>query len=261
MSDLIYEIIPDGVINCDEIILLKGRRNKLTKFINNYRTVLIESGPLWDPNATYVWVTHISIHTACETNLVKIVKLLLSFDDNIEFATTGKGNFKQTALFLACKKGSLEAAKILLSYDYILQRSINKENIENHTPLYISCVNRHHDITKLLLCKGALIDEITKSLNNDVVNNYINNPFIISQWRIDLNINEHVKLFLLTVCISDGYLLTTSGQLSNEVRFFDIVSILPIELQMIICNQVYNIKKRNISSTEVNKTLLDYKFL
>jgi len=261
MDNSLYQLSTNVMIDYDESIILDGRTYKVTRLYDDHQVIIMESRNPWDESLMSHIIRYVDIHSACMYNITKIIKLLLSFTVNIESSVKTKDNHGETALILACEYHNLDAAKILLSYDYILKKSINVSSTWNRTPLYISCINGSSNITKLLLCKGANIDDKSKALNHNIINEYTNNPSICSQWCIDLNINDHVKLFLLAVFISDDYFLIKSDRFQNEVKFFNIVSMLPMELQMIICNHVYNMNRINITSAEVNKTLLDYTFL
>jgi ankyrin repeat protein len=89
-----------------------------------------------------------ALHLMCENDkCLPIVKLLISFNANIESITDGGW----TPLHIACHQGSYEIAK------YLIEKKADVNAFTNHrmTPLHFATYFDHGDIVKLLLENGA----------------------------------------------------------------------------------------------------------
>ena len=85
---------------------------------------------------------------ACSSNEFKIVKLLLSFTNNIEInAQTYK--LKNTALMIACRENHLKIITLLLKYNQKLKIDVNIENCYGENALTCALKNRQIEVIKL----------------------------------------------------------------------------------------------------------------
>lgn len=101
------------------------------------------------------------LQIACETNNLKIVKLLLEsseVDNEINNTTCGSNN---TPLITSCAIGNVEIVKLLLEKG----AEVNVKNINGMTALHYGCRSNNLEIVKFLLEKDA------KVLVTDVQNN------------------------------------------------------------------------------------------
>lgn len=71
--------------------------------------------------------------------------------------------------------------------------------------------------------------QLNKELSDDqgskTVKEYLQNPEIVNKWKVELNVEDNIKHFLLVVGVSDGYFKTI-----EKIPWFDILSQLPIEI-------------------------------
>lgn len=91
-----------------------------------------------------------SIHFACRYGHLKIVKILIDLEINIEIRT----GFGLTPLHVACEFGKFEIVKYLLSLGAQKDPITIDEN-QNMTPLHYAVVGNFLGLTELLLISGA----------------------------------------------------------------------------------------------------------
>lgn len=66
------------------------------------------------------------------------------------------------------------------------------------------------------------------------------------------------KFFVLVVLVSDNYFLVKEEARPEIRSFFKIVTSLPMEVQMLLCNRRYQLKKNNVSSWMVDRGISKY---
>lgn len=119
-------------------------------------------------------------------------------------------------------------------FDIAIMYSRNKiNNIE-------STINIIKEIISHDTFEFSEIDTLSKLSCDDRIKEMIHQQFTIL---------APSKLFLLMVGYSDGYFV------KNDSRFFNIISTLPIELQMILANRVFRNRRDFISSDQINKAI------
>lgn len=125
----------------------------------------------------------------------------------------------------------------------------------------------YYQFVKLLLAAGCQKNQVTKQV---IKRGYHANIRKIlreadkrrAYWRIELGLDMMdmiANTFALVVCLSDDYfILPVSDEHSNSnkkrqqaYRFFSIVRQIPMELQMLICNRVYQCHSNFVLSKNV----------
>jgi hypothetical protein len=205
---------------------------------------------LADPRIDTNMIARLSTTTpfilACETGNIELVKLLMADirTDITKISRAGMGDYThRTALYFACKKGHIEIVKLLLSDGRI---KINTR----HAPFKIACVNNHKEICiiliKHILLKNINQDEISlkKYLAEElgITVAYLND-FLQESLHSIANLKTSLSgmLFALIIFLSDKFLQlneqkSDNGKTRAALRFFKLITNLPMEIQMIICN-------------------------
>jgi len=144
---------------------------------------------------------------------------------------------------------------------------------------YVCGKNNINDKIPYLICIGC---NISNDIKNVIVDDYYDNPHIIYKWRKEYMMINVTKIFLLIVCICDEYFTIRNSPLFNIhvgeniissywgqssltfrpstdefehraiLKFFSIITKLPIEIQMLISNMVYGINDNYIPGNIIN---------
>lgn len=201
---------------------------------------------------------------ACSLNKLEIVKFLIKIP-GIDLEKTNM--HLMTALHIACSFGYFDIVKLLISH----QKNIDQKNGIGLTPFsYLTATCKDINLIKKFIKRGVNIQNAT--LNNlisdrlgviktllisgfvpdtnyirgPLIDDYFSNKSIVEKWETQSD--EPSKLFLLMVLKSDEYLI-------GGDKFFDITCKLPIEIQMIISNMVYDSLEIFVNSRLVNLQL------
>lgn len=215
---------------------------------------------------------------ACWFNCTEIIKLLLAHPDIEVNKQDPSGH---AALHFSWKVDNFDAAILLLS-----DKRVNIE-VRNHagmSPFWIACMNNNHDMIEYMLIntdvdltvKGdyySTTSPMRKCTPLEVSYNVadgkdMKTAEMITEFEADREVArrkykkikglgchyDSAQLFLLVVLCSDGYFRIKESLFSG---FFKILAELPLELQMIICNRVYETTtvKKFISSSLIELEL------
>ena len=225
---------------------------------------------------------------ACELGFTNIVKLLLKHPKiNVNLlATQGIASDKQSPLHIAFTHRHVETFKVLLKHDDVdvnlpssngmtivksfvscyapsdkhvtMLRSLLKHGktqavftnnaIANNTILQYACeFNNVYIIKKLLMSTGIT----TGGCIHRLVFAYNDNKDVTKQWTPE--IDSIPETFTTIVLLCDNYFKFNSETNKKKTRsFLSICTKLPIELQMLICNLLFDSSKRFVSSKLVN---------
>jgi len=172
-----------------------------------------------------------------------------------------------TALMIVCNKGgSLHAIRVLLDDERVNAAIVNRYGI---SAMWLSCYHGYIDTMKLLIASGKELGDAHMNLTTsdicvmdgrtnlstlpDVVNlikRFAENQTLTRhEIRIELGYKNEVSAstFSLVIFMCDGYLeLSSSDKKQKTVRFFRMLQMLPMELQMIVCNRAAGSGKTNI---------------
>ncbi len=204
---------------------------------------------------------------ACKLSRVKICKNLLSRDD---LNLNQKDIFGRTAIFYIClEKNGFKCFKLLNS-NQLKSVDFNIKDKFGKTPLYYLLTEKCLNVdlyVQILKLSNIRIDqqiyELIKSHRNEDSLKYlilyypkysdfihINLKYLkYLKMNYDTNIMNVNKMYSLTVLYTDNFLVSKNRNKKNIIKFFDLTSRLPIEIQMRICYLIYN-KSDLIINTE-----------
>ena len=232
----------------------------------------------WTPGPEYRKIT--MLHKAAMLDVPNIVDMLLKHPDvDINAMTTFA--VPDTPFSLACCYGCVESAKVLLRdprLDVNRGYNLNLENGVN--PLRIIVVNGHLDIIKHWIVSDVALpinpdyDELIEAAlvehSNRLIyrHGYKDIAQILLDYKYGPQAQQRIRrkfklqfglldaeasdIYALTIFLCDGLLSLVADpnkERDNTTRFFNIISRLPIELQMLICYQAVDVMKDNMTST------------
>ena len=98
---------------------------------------------------------------ACNDGKVELVKLLVKYDVNVNYAN----KLGRTALFYSCPTANIIASTKIIKILLGVGSNINHVDKGGDTPLTIACYNSHINgfVVKLLIERGSNVNHITKS--------------------------------------------------------------------------------------------------
>jgi len=173
----------------------------------------------------------------CFSNTVKSAILLLN-DARVDINCKDKNGV--TGLMEAAWQGNLETIEqILASLKHIQNEDI--ANSINDAKKEI-CSRKKEQYPKIISLLEA----------------YQTQPFeTVKKLRSKLQEYDSVSIFVLVVLLADDYYslkLKTDGN-HNAIRFFNMMLKLPMDLQMVICNRLFELPKNVIQAKLVNLAL------
>ena len=197
------------------------------------------------------------LHFACLYGRLEVVKLLLAHpavNVNPPFCD-------ETPFSLCCQFGHASVVHFMLENPQV---DISLPDQDGHTPLWIASRNGHREVIERLIASGRDLGdfnvkpncalEIAREFKRTEVaallERFTVNP---AQTRHELRVKLGIldalaaEVFALTVFLCDDLLqLRPAFTSSPAARFFIIVNILPMELQMILCHRAIGSMKQNI---------------
>jgi len=194
----------------------------------------------------------------------QVVSALL---DRPDLAVNQQNSWDGTAMLLACFKGRLEVVKLLLR-DFRV--NLNLADFSGCTPLWWACQCDHLEIIRWMLASGRRLDlaqrgrfygrEMTplavaqtnkREEMEDLLSRFLRDPITTRhQLRVTLGLHHTLaaELFALVVFTCEDILAQVPSLTSTKAaRFFASVRRLPQELQMVICNQCYDVDRQFVS--------------
>jgi len=196
---------------------------------------------------------------ACENGHDSIVSILLAHPD-IDVNLKSRGGY--TAISHACNSGFTSCVRLLLKDSRV---KVNEPGDEGNTPLWFASFVGHLDVIRWWIASGREMDLGEPKVHNadaiwaarrrgktDVVTllkKFKENPEETRRaMRVEVGWYDKAaaEVFALVVFVSDGLLqvkVTTTTTTVPAARFFSIVTMLPLELQMVLCCQVVGLPK------------------
>lgn len=203
---------------------------------------------------------------ACRNGAAECVKELLKKRDLDVNLTLD--NLKWTPFWSACYNNRYEVVKMLLSDRRV---DINRPSSNSETPLWQVVSNGSLPILQLFLISNRPLDfnlrstwagtnvleEAGRKKNSEILHllsQFMANP---QKVRMDLMIKlkEHVclaaEVFAIIVMICDDYLVyrrlpNADEKQKNMVKFLSMACRLPIEIQMVLCNRMFDLSSNII---------------
>ena len=203
---------------------------------------------------------------ACEYGMMTyapIVKKLLG-DPRIVHPSLTLGSFGVCPLLGAIRTGSEETASLLVQ-----DKNFLSSRMAMYFPATIYCLGKirletpnYVKIAKWILATCPSLDNYearsfvvpefmfsTATMNSLINSFYKNSAKVKTELRLELGIAGRMaaEVFASVVYHCDGYYrLLPSEPESNEERFYKIAARLPMELQMILCNRLYELRKDSV---------------
>ena len=227
------------------------------------------------------------LHVACFEGLCEVVKLLLAHP-HIVVNQACKDSL--TPVALCCLSSNPKAATTLAFLLEHPKVDLTLISETRRTPLWWAAYEGGIDKVKRLLASGKPLrigeisllsepnlqghytaKEVADVRGNravsELLGNYEENPSLVRmQLRVELGLAPAMAtgLFALTVGLCDGYYRVRRNLEHDQecldwdirrdrcsaIRFFALVAVLPMELQMIVCRRAYGLPKGNISSRD-----------
>lgn len=227
----------------------------------------------FDVNRLFGWFQETILSFAIRTGKKELRELLLARPD-IDVNKRDKEG--RTPFYDVCRAGDLESVTRLLK-DKRVDIEIPKTN--NQTPFWIACYNSRLEIIMTLLLNtnvklvpfrgmdrsnkkesrmGKLLEQFERDHDMAQRNLRKKKGVLCDQYNI-------AQLLLLTILVSSGYFIVRTGKRHRQLRrFFGVATKLPLELQTILCNRVYNSENFFILSGSIElelRVLLKERFL
>jgi len=199
----------------------------------------------------------------------EIVKLLLD-DPRIE--PNKKNNTGQSPLFMAAKHDRVEIAQILLDNN-IVNTVLDEEPLCN--PIWIAMENGRMDVLKNLFASWRINASVKWDQNTfkgsalhgkpqivQLIRSYVENPALIRRQlrnELKLSLTDSCYVFMYFVLLCDGYFTVKKESKDSKMKiFYEIGMMLPMDLQMVLCNQLYDNGRSYISTNLVENTLATF---
>lgn len=182
--------------------------------------------------------------------------------DLAQLKTPSDGSLDNQLLDVACVMGNTAVVEYLLKKERPWTRN-------SGAPLVRACEQGHLDVIRVLLADSGIdLQEIASwaKWNSDsdkdyqhrktaaaylagLIDEYSRDPVAVRvALRQKSEIQSHYagSLFALVVFLADGYVRTTPQTPRAPARFFGMVELLPLELQMLVCNRVYGSMRNSV---------------
>jgi len=202
-----------------------------------------------------------ALHRACSRNDDSMGRFLFAHPD---IDVNRENNFGFTPFMRACFNGSTSCVRLLLKDCRV---EVNQPDTDGYTPLWQVSFWEHIVVAKWWIASGREMDlgsaadyktdAIGRAAQDEkelgiLLERFKENPDEIRHAkRLEIGwYNEAAaEMFALVVFVSDGLLRVTQSDQSmttHAVRFFNIASHLPLELQMVLCHRVVGSSKEII---------------
>jgi ankyrin repeat protein len=233
------------------------------------------SGFCLDVNAsTYSGDT--PLHKATAAQHTEVVKLLLSHP-NINVNKTDVCG--ETALYIAAQYGYNDVVQLLLDCNNI---NVNQVDNQGATALWVAASRGHLTTVELLLASSSSssVNTQLKTWNGaaywqgktareiallyefhptaDLLACHEADPIKTRnhlRLKLGFNLQDAANLFALNLFVQDKFIQPNNKTPLLTSRFFRIISALPLELKMLLCNKLYSVHKDFISSHHIQKAL------
>ena len=200
-----------------------------------------------------------ALHRASSRGHAEVVKLLLAHPDiNVNVLS----QYGDTPFLFACENGQVAVVRLLLQDPRV---DILLPDDAGCSPLWKASYFCRQEVVRWLIASGRDLGnlQLARKYSNFKVRPLLERFVVNStQTRFEVRVRLGVfdglaaRLFALTVFHCDDLLqlkpaqTTLSLQDTAALRFFSIIMLLPMELQMILCHRVYGSEKQNILSED-----------
>jgi len=205
---------------------------------------------------------------------IEIVKLLLAHPAiNVNQQDTGG----TTAFLIVCSTGAMPVVRLLLEDP---RADVTLADSDGRTPLWRAARNGHHRVIEWLIASGRDLGDLEKKGKDEYGNNQESTALEIAsehensvevsllegfmadpvgtrrKLQVKLGVLDELaaKVFAFAVFLCDDLLqlkpafttMTPASAAADAVRFFAIISKLPMELQMVLSRRAIGSMKQNI---------------
>jgi hypothetical protein len=252
----VKEVLSDYTLNVNETdekgdtplyVAIYCNRENFARLLLNHRKIDVNIRGTHGDTALY---------NAVVWGRTSIIEMLLNHP-NIE---VNKGTM--TPLYLASHKNREDALKLLLAHpDININGSVNFSPIKElvcfaQTHLIEIFLSSRKDVDTNSLVQLAHEYHFTEIANlileyeKDIVGTR-------NRLRREMGMDKEdfANLLVLMLLICDGHMTLATTEDTKSSRFFKIASVLPLELQMILCNRMYYIKGQFVQSKHIKFAL------
>jgi hypothetical protein len=238
-----------------------GNLSKVKKFLGD--------NPTFDVNYVLDGNGRTALHLACFHGHHEVVSVLVVHS---QINVNQKTNYGDTPFLLGCLNGRVKVVKVLLKDHRV---DINMAYDDGCIPLWFVSYRGYVEVIKgMIALRGDEVDreksgkydgeystaiEIARKENNSemvsLLERFKAKPAQTRhELRVELGLVDELaaELFAMTVFICDDFLRLkeASSSAAAILRFFNIVTGLPMELQMVLCSRVFGSSKENIKSKD-----------
>jgi len=191
-----------------------------------------------------------------------VLRLMADYRIKINFS-----KFNGVTPFYAAVQNNSDAVAIsLLNYGFPLPNGdrvdVNKGTSDGATPLFLAAQKGKETLVRWILACAQELEPQVRWMRNystpadqaaragysqlaKLIEEYVQNPTLVrQQLRKELGINKvySAHVFATLVLLSDNYLEIDERlpSTNHKIRFFKISRKLPIELQMVVCNRLFD---------------------
>jgi len=222
------------------------------------------------------------LHLACVTQDFKLFYQVISeYLKGVNHNLNQPDSVALTPLHYLCAIDNLEMLKLLLMFP---ECQLDFTSLALFTPLWTASLQGKHETVKWLLASGKPVLPDLKSVNGllawcskspkeialqenypeiaDDINFYLKDrKHAIAKLRKEIKYEETLSSHVLSMVIllSDDYLKfkeNNDEKSKGVVEFLKICLEVPLEIQMLFCNYVYECNKKFVSSSLLNEALL-----
>jgi len=210
------------------------------------------------------------LHAACTRNRHEIVIELLKHPDINPNQKQGAG---WTPFHFTCYWNEVESLRLLLNDSRV---NITDEDDDGNTGLMLAIYDGHTEViekvlasmrnlTKMdVICTLNLAQEWMRPQIVSLLQDYRTQPFnTVKRLRVKLNLKEYgpVTAFVHVILLCDGYYALKAQHHADHILerkskgFFQMVIKVPLELQMMICNRIFDLPTNLIKANLINQAL------
>ena len=219
-----------------------------------------------------------ALHVSSWSGHAEVVKALLAHSD---IAVNARNNFRQTPFLLGCLYGRVSVVQVLLKDPRV---DITLGDSDGCTPLWHASYHGQLEVVQWLIASGRELGDLDNSKGKDwcgkdytaleiarelgrtevasLLERFMADPAQVRHEvcaRLGVLAELAAGVFALTVFLCDNFLQpkpamtstpSPAASASDALRFFAIVSKLPMELQMVLSHRVVCSAKQNILSKD-----------
>lgn len=232
---------------------------------------LIKQDPGFDVNMGQDGDRWTLLHYACwGSTSFPVIPLLLAHPD---VDVNAKARYGETPFYYACY-GRPSCVREMLKDPRV---KVNEPDLDGYTPLRDAAVYGYIDVIKMWIASGREIDlgtpgnEKTDAMGEAMKNDQAEVVTLLDIFKENPEETRHTtrvelgflgelvaEMFAIVVFVSDGLLqFNDINTPSPAARFFSIVTQIPLELQMVLCNRAMGSAKEIIPGRESESAFKD----